>query len=64
MQSARRTAAKRETPRRRLLLNPSTKDKFGSCSVRAKVESPTPPMQITATAATAFWNDGRKNMEE
>jgi hypothetical protein len=45
-------------PRNRLLIKPSTEGK------RAKVESPTTPMQITAIVARAFLNGGRKNMDE
>ncbi len=53
----RMVTAKREKPKNKLLINPSTDGK------RAKVESPTVPMQSTATAAMAFLNVGRKNSE-
>lgn len=52
------TETKTETPRKRLLNSRSTEKK------RAKVEMLTPPMQSTATEATAFLKEGRKNIEE
>jgi hypothetical protein len=47
--------ANRKMPKNRLLTNPSNDGK------RAKVESPTMPIQSTATIKRAFLNVGRKN---
>jgi hypothetical protein len=50
-------AAKREIPSNRQLTNPTEGN-------RAKVESPTTPMQSTAIVTRALLNGGRKNRDE
>lgn len=49
---------KSDKPRVKLAVNPST------VLNKAKVESPTIPIQITPTSKRAFLYDGRKNMDE
>lgn len=52
--STKNVTAKREMPRIKLLIK----------GKRTKVERLTPTIQISATARSALFNDGRKNIEE